>query len=343
MRRMRVVGGPPRGGGVLILVVGVVGLLIGIAAGPAMKLLPGLTRWETPVVLPSSDPAGFQFSRLHNPDRTEVIDRQGIAVATFTDGARTVTMAGPLRTISEPRSTSATVETSIWVRVAPEPWHAGREQEPWVRQWLSTALADSSPDVLAIATEYTEEASDQWAQDGVRFAGNANFGPELDNGKRDIGADFYDYLGHSWRFPDGVEKHPNAEQAGALDCSGYLRMVYGYRSGYPLSSRDEGIGLPRRADTMARSGPGTVIISDRGARPTDFSALRAGDLLFFTTDDDPDIDHSAIYLGRDSDDRHRFISSRGGANGPTMGDFGGASVLQGDGFFAERLRAVRRI
>jgi hypothetical protein len=52
----------------------------------------------------------------------------------------------------------------------------------------------------------------------------------------------------------------------------------------------------------------------------------------------PQIDH-----GRDADRRHRFISSRKKHNGPTLGDYKGASLLDGTGFFAKPFCAVRRI
>ncbi|MFP5019308.1 C40 family peptidase [Pseudonocardia phyllosphaerae] len=338
---------PPGSRMILLVVVGVVGILAGVAVGPVMSML---KRPDAPVAgtepaapLPSTDPGGFRFSPAGAPGETEVVDRAGNPVARFTDGARTVTLVGPSRTIAEPAYARSSVVTSTWVRLAPHPWHTGSEAEPWVRDWLSTALADRSPDVLAIAMQYTRDAPDRVDDQGVRYAGRARFGPELDDGRREIGADFYDYLGIPWRFADGTVKQPEPAQRGALDCSGFLRMVYGYRSGFPLLAGRSGDGLPRRADPMAHSGPGKVIIADEEQRPTDLDGIRPGDLLFFTTDDEPDIDHSAIYLGTDTDGRHRFISSRGGANAPTLGDEGGASVLDGEGFYANGFRTARRI
>ncbi|MDD7931370.1 C40 family peptidase [Actinomycetospora straminea] len=320
---------------------GVLGVVVGLVAGVLLVPFSGFAGDDDAAALPSADPAGFVFERI-GPGVTEVRDQQDITVATLTEGARTVTLAGPLRVFAE-SGTRASVETGQWVRLAPQPWHASAQDETWARTWLSHALAERSPDILEIATQYVQGTPDQVDADGLRFAGDAAFGPELDNGKRQIGADFYDFLDRPWSFGDGTEKTPSAGQAGALDCSGFLRMVYGYRSGLPLLAGDTGEGLPRRADSMAHDGPGTLLLEDEGSRPLDLANLKPGDLLFFTTDDEPDIDHSAIYLGLDSDDRHRFISSRAGANGPTMGDFGGASVLDGDGFFAERFRMARRV
>ena len=55
----------------------------------------------------------------------------------------------------------------------------------------------------------------------------------------------------------------------------------------------------------------------------DFSSVRIGDLLFFDADPDDGtrIDHVGMYLGLDAGNHHRFISSRKGANGPTLGDY----------------------
>jgi cell wall-associated NlpC family hydrolase len=344
MPRLGTTNQPPTWCVVLIVVAGVTGLVLSIAPAMVAKMLERAGELRpVPVVFPSADPSGFHFSRLEDPARTAVTDRRGIAVATFSDGARTVVLAGPLRTIAEPQFTTASVQTSAWVRLAPQPWYEGAEQEPWVRQWLSATMTDTTPDVLAVATQYVHDAPDLTDANGVRYAGNASFGPELDKGKREIGADFYDYLGLPWHFPDGTEKKPDATHLGALDCSGFLRIVYGYREGYALLAGDTGPGLPRRANSIAKFGPGSIIIPDRGVRPADLNRLQPGDLLFFTTDADSDIDHSAIYLGRDTDGRHRFISSRGTVNGPTMGDVGGASVVDGDGFFAQRFRTARRI
>ncbi len=327
--------------------IGAVGLLAGVAIAPLFALtaqLPGTPAAARVAVGPSADPAGFVFQRLAGPDRTVVTDRAGTVVATFTDGARTVAVTGPERTFTEPRFTHAAVRTTTWARLAPQPWSAAAADEPWVRPWLSERLADTSPDVLAVATEYLHDSPAALGPGGVQVAGNASFGPEIGENLRDIGSDFYDYLGVPWEFADGVRKAPEADQFRALDCSGYVRVVLGYRLGFPLlGGAGPGPGLPRRANDMATTGPGTDIIDDRGARPTDFSGLQPGDLLFFSTDAQPDIDHSAFYLGRDTDGLHRFLSSRNTPDGPTMGDLGGPSVLDGEGFYAETFRSARRI
>ena len=80
-------------------------------------------------------------------------------------------------------------------------------------------------------------------------------------------------------------------------------------------------------------------------RPALPAALQAGDLVFFdaSTTDGTQIDHAGIYLGSDSSGRARFISSRQTADGPTLGDVGGASILTGTGYWATAFRAVRRL
>ncbi|HEX4221882.1 MAG TPA: hypothetical protein VHZ97_05960 [Pseudonocardiaceae bacterium] len=84
-----------------------------------------------------------------------------------------------------------------------------------------------------------------------------------------------------------------------------MRMVFGYRAGYPLLGKDTaGAGLPRSASAMAQVGPGTSIVGDTGQRPP---------------------------------------SSRESADGPTFGDAGGGSVIDGDGKYTQAFRAAKRL
>jgi cell wall-associated NlpC family hydrolase len=183
----------------------------------------------------------------------------------------------------------------------------------------------------------------------VRYAGDAAFGPESDTDPdgRAENSDFYDYLGVSWRFPDAGPARPDNSRYGDVDCSGYVRLVYGYRMGYPLrGGNGSGPGLPRRAFAMSQSGPGVDIIANHGAPPRDYQPLQAGDLVFFHTDPGTDAyraDHSGIVLGTDSAGRYRFLSSRSKANGPTFGDTGGSAVLDGGGYWSQRFRNARRL
>src|SRR5215216_4612419 len=136
---------------------------------------------------------------------------------------------------------------------------------------------------------------------------------------------------------------PEPAQAKSLDCSGYMRMVWGYRGGLPLTLAPDGRGIPRRTFEILDAAPGVVVIADTGVREMKFSRLAPGDLVFFDADpeDGPRIDHVGMYLGIDTAGRRRFISSRKTHNGPTFGDTGGASRLDGRGLYARTFRAAR--
>ena len=87
-----------------------------------------------------------------------------------------------------------------------------------------------------------------------------------------------------------------------------------------------------------------VTSPDQGTQVTDLGGLLPGDLVFFdaSTDDGAQIDHVGIFVGQDQAGHYRFISSRKTPNGPTLGDLGARSVLDGTGFYAAAFRAVRR-
>lgn len=294
----------------------------------------------------ASPGAAFRFDRLDGPPRTVVRDPKGAVVATLTDGARTVSLAGAARTFKEPQFTTATVNSAVWVRLLEKPWVAGEEKASWFRPWLDKALADQSPDVLAVAMEYIQGAPAEKDAKAVRFRGDAAFGPVAASGAGRLEqSDFLDYLGMRWNFPDAGARSPKPAHNGALDCSGFVRMVYGYRLGYPLLGNNAaGPGLPRRAFAIAEAGPGTLIVANKRARSTEYAALQPGDLVFFEVEDGEDqLDHVGIYLGLDSDGHHRFVSSRERANGPTFGDLGGTSLLDDGGMYSRGFRAARRI
>ncbi|ANP48425.1 cell wall-associated NlpC family hydrolase [Streptomyces griseochromogenes] len=295
------------------------------------------------------------FERLSAPDRTVVRAADGGTLATFTDGARTAVLTGPARTFSEPRTTEAKVTTDAWVRVLPHPWQRGMEQSAWFKGWFGKALADTSPDVFAVAFEYSSAgARDKHNARGVRYAGTAHFGPRnskvnnpLDFAYHDEQSDFYDYLGIPWTFPDGTRVQPEQARYGDVDCSGFQRLVWGYRMGIPLHNTNaQGTGLPRRAFAIAAYGPGRPVIPHTGRQQaTDLGLLQPGDLVFFAIiKDRPDfIDHCGMYMGLDDQGRHRFYSSRSAANGPTLGDLSGRSLLDGTDFYARGFRAARRL
>ncbi|SMD20653.1 NlpC/P60 family protein [Kibdelosporangium aridum] len=289
----------------------------------------------------------YRYERLARPARTVVRDEAGAVVATFTDGARTVVLTGHSRTFQEPRTTRATVTSNAWVRLIPHEWREGEEATAWFRPWLDSALSDRSPDVLGVTMEYLDGAPSGTNEKNVRFRGDASSGPsEADDRTASAAADFYEYLGLRWTFPDGVHRKPAEGTYGAVDCSGFLRLVYGYRLGYPLlGSNTRGTGLPRSAHAMYELGSGVPIIPDGGGRAQAYNLLQPGDLVFFDLDQEGgrQIDFAGIYLGMDSGHHHRFISSRSAADGPTFGDFGGASLLDGGGRFSKGFRAAKRI
>ncbi|WP_367130384.1 NlpC/P60 family protein [Saccharothrix sp. HUAS TT1] len=287
------------------------------------------------------------YERLDAPARTVVRDKAGgVVVAVFTDGARTAQLVGPRRSFSEPKATTATVTTSSWVRLLPQPWRVGAEVEGWFTDWFARARGDTGPDVLAVATEYLIDMPDETDANGVRFRGDASFGPVKSSGAgRQEQSDFYDYLGLPWDFVNGTSAQPERSRYGAVDCSGYVRLVFGYRLGMPLLGVNApGPGLPRRAYAISEFGPGVQLVANERRRATDYSRLQPGDLVFFEVEDDPDtLDHVGIYLGLDDGGHHRFISSRERINGPTLGDVGGTSLLDDGGFYSTSWRSARRL
>lgn len=297
----------------------------------------------------------FTFEERGDPARV-VVSERGERVATFTLGCYTVTLAGPERTFEEKfrrNGVDIVVEVThaTWVRAAPGPVD-GRVDVRWLRLALAANQA-GTPDALAIAMQYVKGAPAVEEGD-LQIAGNASYGPLGPDGRVE-GSDFHDYLGLRWLYPSDPPDHPRPDQFRCLDCSGYMRMVWGYRhhlsaSGYPDTvplSREprQASALPRRAVQMYDDAPGRVLVPDGGVQVTDLSGLDAGDLVFFDSaeDDGVAIDHVGMYLGVDADGRHRFISSRKTADGPTLGDVGGVSVLNGTGFYARSFRAVRRL
>lgn len=283
--------------------------------------------------------SGQVIERFTNPPRSEVTF-DGRWEATFTDGSRSVALSGPERKFEE-ATTPDVVTGSVWVRLLAQPFNGRIDQS-----WLTAALADRTPDVLGIAMEYVQDAPPLLGADGLQIAGDADYGPLKRNGKRSEGSDFNDYLGVRWTYPDGSIEEPDLLRHADIDCSGYVRMVFGYRLGLPLGlDPNGGASLPRQSFRQAAAAPGIILIPDLGSRPPGMDGLQPGDLLFFDADpgDGPQIDHVGIYLGLDSAGHPRFISSRKTANGPTLGDLGGRSILDGDGLYAKAFREARRV
>jgi cell wall-associated NlpC family hydrolase len=285
---------------------------------------------------PELDPT-LRLTRTADPARTIVEDADGAWVATFTDGAATVALAGPERTLDEPTATHA-VTTDAWVRLLPAPFDGEIDVA-----WFEAALLDDGPDVFEIATEYLSGAPEVYDDEGVLIAGDADYGPLQPDGSRPVGSDWHDFRGVDAVY-DGKVDPADPEEYQALDCSGYTRTIFGARLGMSLSLRpDGGTSLPRRSFEQAAEAPGVVPIDDGAVDP---DRLQAGDLVFFDSpaDDDDRIDHVGVYLGVDDGGHHRFVHSRRSANGPTLGgDEHGPSILDGDGYFARGFVSTRRL
>ena len=318
------------------VLIGLLGLGVGVTRGPDF----------TSVAVPTAR-AELSYDRLENPGRTVVrVRSSGDVVATLTDGARTAVLPGPPRTFADPKFTRATVTSTTWVRLLPRAWERGSETEHWFRRWLDRKSASTEPDALAVAAQYLEGRPAARDAAGVRFRGDAAFGPRTSPSATALeeASDFYDYLGADWTFADGDTESAERRRYGAVDCSGYVRLVYGYRMGLPLLNvNKKGPGLPRRAFAMAEFAPGKVIVHNTRRQAQAYHRLQPGDLVFFDINGGPQIDHTGIYFGRDDTGHHRFISSRARANGPTLGDLGGTSLLDDDGFYSRGFRTAKRL
>jgi NlpC/P60 family len=298
--------------------------------------------WLPLTMLGRVDANPYHYTRLDDPPRTDVTDANGHWLATFTDNAYTVTLLGPERTFTE-SSAKNPVNTTVWVRVLAAPFNGTVDED-----WLTQSLIDhTSLDVLAIAMQYITDAPPITDSSGLQIAGKASYGPVKEDDTREEGGDFNDYLGIAWKF-SGKTHQPNADFFQSLDCSGFIRMVWGYRSSLPLNyTPNDGLSIPRHSWEILSSAPGVIIVPDVGDKQlTTFARLAVGDLVFFhakVEDHDPQIDHVGMYLGQDTAGHYRFISSRQKIDGPTLGDFGGSSLLDGKGLYAKSFRAVRRL
>jgi cell wall-associated NlpC family hydrolase len=304
----------------------------------------------------SKDTAGKEtWSRLENPARSVLRGADGQIKGVFTDGAHTATLTGPARTFQESASTASKVSTTDWIRLMPEPWTEGAQKKKWFKDWYAEYAGSKEDDIFAFAFQYVAGAPDKKDKQGVVYAGDANFGPLNTTGAeggdlRLEQSDFYDFLGVAYPFRDGVVGQPEAQKARSLDCSGFTRMVWGYRARYPLMSSDtSGDGLPRTANGMARSKVGVDILPLTGVtsrdRPSAVDRLQPGDLVFFKLDTRTGerLDHVGTVLGHDTEGHLIFVSSREEVNGPTIGDVGGVSRLDGNGYYAKTLRSAKRL
>lgn len=308
-----------------------------------------------------ASPASFTFKTANN----QTIAYLGTQpVAWFTTGSYTVHMLGPSRTFTSGDPAAVTITHASWVRTMAQPF-TGSMSKSSMTSWLNAARAvncsapTGTPDILAIAHEYTE--------------GQAN------DAGYDLGADFNDYLGTSWLPLDGLLQLADPLEKGKLDCSGFQRLVWGHRTNFtynlvaskiPLSFNAFSNALPRESWEIYQSGPGKAIVPFRvapagatavnGGAPStaELAALQVGDLVFFDGDCDYSvvspscgtsasaITHVGTFVGKDSGGRYRFVSSRASADGPTIGNGSGWSVFDANPtsmFYPKRFRAARRL
>ncbi|WP_189337474.1 NlpC/P60 family protein [Arthrobacter sp. AFG7.2] len=293
-------------------------------------LIPTTTSFPT-------NPEEYVVTEKSGTSQAEVYDNAGEWIATFTYGAQTVALAGPQRTFTEPGTTAAVV-SSIHVRLLPEPFTGAVDQH-----WLRSAVSDTSPDLLDMAMQYVSGAPDIRDEAGLRIAGDAGYGASSADGTLQEGADFNDYLGIRWDYA-GKSDAPEANELKALDCSGYIRMLFGYRGGMGMTLSPAPGLLPRRSFQMLENAPGTLVHKSTGQLKT-FDGIQPGDLVFFDAEADTagQIDHVGMFLGADTAGKNRFISSRKSSNGPTLGDAAARSILDGTGYYAKALRGVRRL
>lgn len=294
--------------------------------------------------------AQFTFHAQRDPARVEVKSATGQWLATLTKDCQTVALLGPKRTFAESTATDA-VSHDVWVRTLPKPFDGEKVPQEWLLEALK-ANHVKAPDILAMGMQYLHDAP-VIKQGETQIAGDASYGPASPSGSRAEGSDFNDYLGITV-YPDGRVDTPEADQFRCMDCSGFTRLLFGYRVCAPNKSavftlvsddsRKPG-ELPRRAVQLAECGTGLLLVPDQGKQITTFTVLQPGDLVFFDGDDNDGtaIDHVGTYLGLDASGHHRFISSRKSADGPTMGDTQGKSILDGTGKYATCFRAVRRL
>ncbi|MFF7161843.1 C40 family peptidase [Streptomyces sp. NPDC008086] len=241
------------------------------------------------------------------------------------------------------------VTHDTWVRVLPQPfdgtWTADLEQQ--IRTWAG----DTSPDALTYSSMYRPYAPavTDPARPGTQVLGESGYSKPLPSGLREVGADFHEYMGLPWTFPSGerVTQTPDPKWLKNLDCSGLVRMVYGYHLGVPMSlapDTNQRRYLPRTAQSQAASSPG-VLIAQATDTPPQLDALRIGDLLFWNDPDDGAVSHTGIYMGPDQHGKHRFVSSRKTPNGPTMADIGAKSIIDGtsNDLYTHALRVIRRL
>lgn len=243
-----------------------------------------------------------------------------------------------------------TVTHNTWVRVLGSPFDGAWTTE--IDNQIQAWAADSRPDALAYAFMYVTGAPTVTspALGGKTVFGEAQYGPLKADGTRIEFSDWNDFIGIPWDYPSGEHRdfpHGDVTVSGGMDCSGFVRTVFGRHMGIPLTfdTQFDGVNLPRRTRDIGPSGPG-ILVQNSVSSPPPLTSIQPGDVVLFDADTtepvEGQIDHNGIYLGQDANGNHRFISSRKVVSGPTLADLGGAAILNGGGTYATRLRKIRR-
>lgn len=302
-----------------------------------------MAAWDASTVEPGN--------QLTVSDTTYLTGRVGLRAFASTGATNSPTFKVSKYEVNAEWPTPPTVASSSYVYLMPTAYLGFLDVT--VADWLTETLASSDPDLLSTAMNYITGGATDADYGPLYSPGRVWDVGHVDDGTRQEGADWNDYLGVTGSYPDlTIPATDNAEahQLGCLDCSGYVRMVFGNIFGMPMALDDSadynGLRIPRVSGDIIASGPGNVIAE--GAPPV-LTAIQPGDILGWDADtSNPDeeegqIDHIGIYLGEDQDGQHRFLSSRKTANGPTLGDLGGPSIIgNGTGLYARSLRIIRR-
>ncbi len=246
------------------------------------------------------------------------------------------------------------VTHNTWGRLTPTPftgWDAN------VEAWLRIARYDTSPDILANAIAYISNAPsilNTAVSATNKLYGQSGYGPLAADGTHVEGSDFNDFPGIVYIYPPsggGTTDNPEASGLGCMDCSGFVRMVFGFLGGLPMTRTNsaffDGLNIPRTSSDQGLFGPGTIVTSQINFAPS-LTRVRVCDVPFFDATNGGDettnqLDHNGIIIGYDQNDDLRFISSRKSIDGPTFADLGGQSIINGtSNLYTTSLRRVRR-
>ena len=284
---------------------------------------------------------------------TYLTGKLGVRVLTATGNTNDATYEFHSYAGSATYPTPPVVTHNVWVRTMSTPF-AGTIDWDWIKAHVN----DTTDDVLAQAMKYVYGGTTRSFYGPLYNIGRSWDVGHADDGTRQEGSDWNDYLGidGSVRYTHLVPPQTDAAEAhqlGCLDCSGYVRTIYGVEQGLPLcldvAGDYDGLNIPRRSVDQAASGPGYLVIPHSGSSaPASRANILPGDLVYFDadttdpTEEEGQVDHSGIYLGVDTLGNERFISSRKTINGPMFSDTGGNSWLNGTSLYARSFRACRR-